>query len=127
MPALLISLIASGGLKWIIILILVVGLVVGLYLKHRKIVNSEREIALLQYNLNQSRQNLIDKDRYISELEDINKEKSQLVADLYSQRENRQETVDRVNQNIDQAVGAGKDKEASSILKDVFKELGEMK
>ena len=41
MPTILLSLVSSGALKWISILILVFGLIGGMYSKHRQIVEQD--------------------------------------------------------------------------------------
>lgn len=126
MPAILMSLITSGALKWISILILVFGLVGGMYWQHRKIVDQEKQSALQEYNIKQLQQNLIDKNLYITQMEDISKHKSEIVADLYIQKDKLEEKLKSVVSDIDKSIGAGKDRESSQILKDTFKALGEM-
>lgn len=127
MPAILMSLITSGALKWIAILILVFGLVGGMYMKHRQIVDQEKQIALQQYNINQLQQNLKNKDTYIKQMEDISKHKSDIVAELYIQKDQLEEKIKSIESNIDKHVGAGRDRESSQILKDTIKSLGEIK
>jgi hypothetical protein len=124
---LLLSFVSSGALKWVAILI-IVGLLGGsLYLKHRQIVDLERETALQKYNINQLEQNLKDKELYLKQMEEISKNKSEIVAELYMQRDKLEAQLKEVESNINQQVGAGKDRSSSQILKDTFKSLGEMK
>lgn len=123
----LLSLITSGGLKWIIILI-IVGLLGGsLYMKHREIVNLEKETALQAYNINQLQQNLKDQLLHLQQMVELNKHKSEIVAQLYIERDNLESQLKNVDAKINQHVGAGHDKQSSQILKDTFKSLGEMK
>lgn len=127
MPAILLSLISSGALKWISILILVFGLVGGLYWQHRKIVDNEKRVALQEYNINQLQQNLKDKDIYIQQMEDISNHKSEIVANLYIERDSLEEKLNKIESNINSHITAGHDRESSQVLKDTFKMLGEMK
>lgn len=126
MPFIL-SLISSGAIKWIAILI-IVGLLGGsLYMKHREIVNLEKETALQAYNINQLQQNLKDKMLHLEQMAEINKHKSEIVAQLYIERDNLESQLRDVDAKINQHVGAGRDRQSSQILKDTFKALGEMK
>ena len=126
MPFIL-SLISSGAIKWVAILI-IVGLLGGsLYMKHREIVNLEKETALQAYNINQLQQNLKDKMLHLEQMVEINKHKSEIVAQLYIERDNLESQLRDVDAKINQHVGAGRDRQSSQILKDTFKALGEMK
>ena len=123
----LLSLITSGGLKWVAILI-IVGLLGGsLYLKHRQIVDFERETALQAYNIRQLEQNLKDKEVYLQQMHEISNHKSEIVAELYILKDKLESQLKDVEANINQHVGAGHDRQSSQILKDTFKALGEMK
>jgi hypothetical protein len=127
MPTILLSLISSGALKWISILVLVFGLVVGMYSKHRQIVDQEKQIALQQYNINQLEQTVKDRDAYISEIEDISRSRAERVNSLIEKNSELEEKLKSVETVIDKHVGAGRDKESSQILKDTIKSLGEIK
>lgn len=126
MPALLLSFVSSGALKWISILVLVFGLIGGLYWQHRKIVNNEKLLALQEYNINQLQQNLKDKEAYLQQMEEISKHKSSIVAELYVLKDRLEEKLSKVTANIDKHVGAGRDRESSQILKDTIRMLGDM-
>lgn len=126
MPALLLSFVSSGALKWISILVLVFGLIGGLYWQHRKIVNNEKLLALQEYNINQLQQNLKDKEAYLQQMEEISKQKSSIVAELYILKDRLEEKLSKVTANIDKHVGAGRDRESSQILKDTIRMLGDM-
>ncbi len=127
MPAILLSLISSGALKWISILVLVFGLVGGMYSKHRQIVNQEKQIALQQYNINQLEQIVKDRNSYIGEVEDLYRSRSERVNELLLENKELEKKLEAINTQIDKHVGAGRDKESSQILKDTIKSLGEMK
>lgn len=123
----LISFFTAGGLKWVAILMIVFGLASSLYLKHRQIVDLERETALQKYNINQLEQNLKDKDIYLKQMEEISTHKSEILAELYIERDKLEEKLRKVDATINQHVGAGHDKQSSQILKDTIRMLGEIK
>ena len=127
MPTILLSLISSGALKWISILVLVFGLVGGMYSKHRQIVDQEKQIALQQYNIKQLEQTIKDRDRYIGEVEDLYRTRSERINELLLENKELEKKLEAINTQIDKHVGAGRDKESSQILKDTIKSLGEMK
>jgi len=127
MPTILLSLISSGALKWISILVLVFGLVGGMYSKHRQIVDQEKQIALQQYNIKQLEQTVKDRDRYIGEVEDLYRTRSERINELLLENKELEKKLEAINTQIDKHVGAGRDKESSQILKDTIKSLGEMK
>jgi peptidoglycan hydrolase CwlO-like protein len=127
MPTILLSLISSGALKWISILVLVFGLVGGMYSKHRQIVDQEKQIALQQYNIKQLEQTIKDRDRYIGEVEDLYRSRSERINELLLENKELEKKLEAINTQIDKHVGAGRDKESSQILKDTIKSLGEMK
>jgi|688.fasta_scaffold01392_62 hypothetical protein len=127
MPALLLSFVSSGALKWVAILVLVFGIIGGAYSQHRKIVDSEVQAALQQYNINELQQALKDKDTYIKQMEDISKSKSEIVANLYIEKDKLEEKLSSIMSNIDKNTGTEHDRQSSKVLKDTFKSLGEMK
>lgn len=116
----------SGGLRRLVILLVIVGLVFFVYMKHREIVDLEKRFALQQYNINQLEQALKDKDVYIKQMEAINNEKGKIVAQLYIDRDMLEEKLNKVLANINTHVGAGHDKQSSQILKDTIRMLGDM-
>lgn len=121
----LLSLITSGGIKWLSILILVAGLVGGLYMKHRQIVDLEKQVALQQYNINQLELNVKEKEKFIADLERINKDRDHEVALLEEQREALRKKIDQINSDIDVEVGKGHDRPSSDILKETIRKLGQ--
>ena len=127
MPTILLSFITSGGIKWVSIFLLVSGLVTGLYMKHRQIVENEKQIALQQYNINQLEQTIKDRDAYIDEIEDINRSRAERVDGLIKKNSILEEKLKSVVSEIDKHIGAGDDRKSSQILKDTIKSLGEMK
>ena len=127
MPTILLSLITSGSIKWISILVIVAGLAGGLYMKHREIVNNEKQIALQQYNIKQLEQTIKDRDAYINEIENVNRTRSEAVNNLLQKNKELEKKLESVVSQIDKHVGAGNDRESSQILKDTIKSLEELK
>ena len=127
MPTILLSLITSGSIKWLSILVIIAGLVGGLYMKHREIVNNEKQIALQQYNIKQLEQTIKDRNAYIEEIENVNRARSEAINGLTQKNRELEKRLESVVSQIDKHVGAGRDRESSQILKDTIKSLEEMK
>lgn len=127
MPTILLSLITSGSIKWLSILVIVAGLAGGLYMKHREIVNNEKQIALQQYNIKQLEQTIKDRDAYIEEIENVNRARSEAINGLNQKNRELEKRLESVVSDIDKHVGAGRDRESSQILKDTIKSLEEMR
>ena len=127
MPTFLLSLITSGSIKWLSILVIIAGLVGGLYMKHREIVNNEKQIALQQYNIKQLEQTIKDRDAYIAEIESVARARSEAINNLARKNKELEDKLDSVVTEIDKHVGAGHDRESSQILKDTIKSLEQMK
>ena len=123
----LLSLISSGAIKWLSILILIFGLIGGAYQQHRKIVENEKLIALQQYNINQLEQNVKDKNAYIQKMEEISKSKSAIINDLYKKNDALSEKAKDIEIVIERDKATGKDRDSSDLLKDTFRELENMK
>lgn len=126
MPAALITFFTSGGAKWLAILILITGLSIFAYNKHRSVVELEKQNALQEYNVTQLKQTIKDKELFIQQMEDISNHKSKIVAELYIERDKLEHKLDKVFSIIDKDVAAGHDRPSSKVLKDAFKALGEI-
>ena len=120
----LLSFITSGGIKWLTILILVAGLAGGLYMKHRQIVELEKQAALQQYNITQLEQNIKDNAEYVRKLEELNNHKGQIVANLYKERDSLEEKMQGLEEEINRNITSGHDRQSSKVLKDLFRALG---
>ena len=127
MPTFILSLITSGSIKWLSILGIVAGLAGGLYMKHREIVNNEKQIALQQYNIKQLEQTIKDRDAYLKEIENVARARSEAINNLAQKNRELENKLDSVVTEIDKHVGAGHDRESSQILKDTIKSLEQMK
>ena len=60
-------------------------------------------------------------------MEEISNHKSEIVAELYIERDKLEEQLRKIDATINQHVGAGRDKTSSQILKDTIRMLGEIK
>lgn len=127
MPTFLLSLITSGSIKWLSILVIIAGLAGGLYMKHREIVNNEKQIALQQYNIKQLEQIVKDRNAYIEEIENVNRARSEAINGLTQKNRQLEKKLESVVSQIDKHVGAGRDRESSQILKDTIRSLEGMK
>lgn len=127
MPTILLSLISSGSIKWLSILIIISGLAGGLYYKHLDIVESQKQIALQQYNIKQLEQVVKDRDAYIDEIEKVARARSEAINNLSQKNKELEKKLESIVSEIDKHVGAGHDKESSQILKDTIKSLEQIK
>ena len=121
----LLSLISSGAIKWLSILIIVGGLAGGIYSKHRQIVELEKTTALQAYNIKQLQQSIKDKDLFIEQQQTIFKNRDEEVAKLEIQKQALENKLKAVESHIDVEVGKGNDRPSSDILKNTIKELSQ--
>jgi len=122
---LLISLLTSGNIKWMTILLITAGLSTGLYFKHRQIVDNEKQIALQEYNIRQLQQSIKDKDLFIEQQQTIFKNRDEEVAKLETQKQALENKLKTIESHIDVEVGKGHDRPSSDILKNTIKELSQ--
>lgn len=118
-----------NNLKWIAIaaiVVIVVALLGALYYQHRSIVKRETEFALQKYNFEQLQQNLKDKDIYIKVMQDVSNHKSEIVANLYIERDSLETKFRDALAQIEKNVREGHDRKSSKVLQDAIKALGEM-
>lgn len=121
----LLSLISSGAIKWLSILIIVVGLVSGIYSKHRQIVELEKQVALQQYNIKQLEQNVKDKQLFIEQQQAIFKNRDEEVDLLEKQKQALENKLKAIESEIDVEVGKGNDRPSSDILKETLRKLSQ--
>jgi len=122
---LLISLLTSGNIKWMTILLITAGLSTGLYFKHRQIVDNEKQIALQEYNIRQLQQSLKDREVLLEQLQTISKNKDEAITKLENQRVVLNNKLKTVESAIDVEVGKGNDRSSSDILKETIKRLSQ--
>jgi len=121
---LFISLVSSGSIKWLSILIIVAGLAGGLYSKHRQIVELEKQTALQEYNIKQLEQSVKDKEKFIEQQQTISKNKDEAIKKLETQRATLDSKLKTIESAIDVEVGKGNDRSSSDILKETIRKLG---
>lgn len=121
----LLSLISSGAIKWLSILILVGGLVSGLYMKHRQIVDLEKQVALQQYNIKQLELNVKEKQIFIDQQQAIFKNRDEEVDLLEKQKQALENKLKAIESEIDVEVGKGNDRPSSDILKETIRKLSQ--
>ncbi len=120
----ILSLFSTGPIKYIVVLLIIVGLGHFVYSKHRQIVELEKQVALQQYNITQLEQNVKDNNEFIRKLEELNNYKGKIVAELYKERDSLEEKMRGLEEEINKNVIAGHDRQSSKVLKDLFKALG---
>jgi uncharacterized coiled-coil protein SlyX len=94
-------------------------------MKHRQIVNLEKQVALQQYNINQLEQNVKDKDLFIEHQQTIFKNRDEAVEKLESQKQALENKLKAIESHVDVEVGKGNDRPSSDILKETIKRLSE--
>lgn len=122
--SLLFTFLSSTVSKYLFTIILILMVVFGFYMAHLKRIELEKQKALYEYNLNQLEQAVKDQQKHIKDLETINKDKEVIVIDLIRKKEELENKLKDVESEIDIAIGKGEDKPSSSILKNLFKKLG---
>lgn len=123
----LLSLITSGSVKYIAILILVAVGGTYFYVSYKNYGELQRQLAQYEYNVKQLEQLVKDKEKFIDQLNQINKDKDEAVSLLEKQREELNNKLKEIQSDIDVEVGKGNDRPSSNILKDTFRKLGVMK
>jgi len=120
-----ISFLTSGNIKWITIFLIFLGISGGLYVKHRQIVELEKQTALQEYNIRQLEQSLKDKDKFIEQQQTISKNKDEALTKLEIQKEALNNKLKTIESAIDVEVGKGNDRPSSDILKETIKRLSQ--
>ena len=121
---LLVTFLSSTASKYLFIFILILTAAFAFYLSIQKRIALERAEATYQYNLNQLQQAIKDKDKHIDTLNKINEDKERIVSDLIQKKDELETRLKQVEDEVNVEVGKGNDRESSSILKNVFKKLG---
>ena len=81
-----------------------------------------RQAALAEYNLKQAQQTINDQNKFIEEMQNINKDKEKIVNDLIKQRESVEQSLKDIEERI-RSNPKSADREASDLLKQTIKEL----
>jgi uncharacterized membrane protein YraQ (UPF0718 family) len=102
------------------IIAVVVAVAIGLFIKHYD--DTIKAAALAEYNLRQAQQTIADQNRFIEEMQKLNKDKEKIVSDLIKQRESVEQSLRDIEERIRKNPKAS-DREASDLLKETIKEL----
>jgi len=116
----LLSLITSGSMTYIVILLLVFGIVITLYKLHMNSLNNEVERATQKNIIYQLEQNVKDKDLLLQQMRELDKKKSENIVNLLTERSE----IEAKMKQLELEIETGKDRPASKLLKDVLKGLG---
>ena len=112
----LLSLITSGSLRYIVILLLVAIGGTYFYVSYKNYGELQRQLAQYEYNIKQLEQIVKDRETQINNLNQINKDKDQAVVLLEQQRRELEDKLKGIESDIDIEVGKGNDRPASNIL-----------
>ena len=115
---------SSTASRYLFIFILILAAAYGFHLSNQRRIALEKEQAVYQYNLNQLQQAIKDKEKHIETLNKINEDKERIVSDLIQKKDELEARLKQVEDEVNVEVGKGNDRESSSILKNVFKRLG---
>ena len=119
----ILSLITSGGIKYIAILALVLIGGTYFYVSYKNYGELQRELAQYEYNMKQLQQSLIDKEKFIKQLQQISKDKDEALSLLEQQRSELNSKLQEIESAVDVEVGKGNDRPSSNILKETVRKL----
>ena len=119
----LLSLIASGSVKYIVILALAVGLGVAIFKIHLNALDAERQRALDQNTINDLLAMVKQKEQERATMQEIYEKRSEYVNQLINEQNDLQEKLKQLEIDLEKKPSAP----ASNVLKDLFKSLGEKK
>ena len=119
----LLSLIASGSVKYIVILALAVGLGVAIFKIHLNALDAERQRALDQNTINDLIAIVKQKEQERATMQEIYEKRSDYVNQLINEQNALQEKLKQLEIDIEKKPSAP----VSNVLKDLFKSLGEKK
>jgi hypothetical protein len=98
----------------------VLATIVGIFIHNYN--ETIRQAALAEYNLKQAQQTISDQNKFIEEMQNINKDKEKIVNDLIKQRESVEQSLKDIEERI-RSNPKSADREASDLLKQTIKEL----
>lgn len=98
----------------------VLATIVGIFIHNYN--ETIRQAALAEYNLKQAEQTINDQNKFIEEMQNINKDKEKVVNDLIKQRESVEQSLRDIEERI-RSNPKSADREASDLLKQTIKEL----
>lgn len=94
-------------------------------MKHRQIVDLEKQVALQQYNITQLEQNVKDKQLFIEQQQAIFKNRDEEIDLLEKQKQALENKLKAIESEIDVEVGKGNDRPSSDILKETIRKLSQ--
>jgi hypothetical protein len=115
----LLSLITSGSINYIVILILSLGLGIAIFKIYTKSLDNERQRALQENNIRQLEFLVKEKDLQLQRLQEIGEKRDQYVQELVNEREKLETKLKQIEIDIEKKPAS----KASDLLKDVFKSL----
>ena len=104
------------------IVAVIVATALGLFIKHYD--DTIKAAALAEFNLRQAQQTIADQQNFIDNMKKINDNKEKIVSDLVKQREDIEQALRDIEERIRKNPKTA-DREASELLKQAIKELGE--
>lgn len=119
----LLSLIASGSVKYIVILALAIGLGVAIFKIHINALDSERQKALDENTINNLLQMVKQKEQERAKMQEIYEKRSEYVNQLITEQNALQEKLKQIELDLEKKPSTP----ASNVLKDLFKSLGDKK
>lgn len=119
----LLSLIASGSIKYIVILVLAFSLGIAIFKIHLNAIDSERQKALDENTIRQLNEIVKQKEQQLQHMQEISEKRSEYVNQLIKERNELNEKLRQLEINIEKKL----ETPASDLLKDLFKSLGEKK
>lgn len=119
----LLSLIASGSVKYIVILALAIGLGVAIFKIHINALDSERQKALDENTINDLLQLIKQKEQERAKMQEIYEKRSEYVNQLINEQNALQEKLKKIELDLETKLTTP----ASGYFKDLFKSLGDKK
>lgn len=119
----LLSLITSGSLSYIVMLVMALGVGIAVYKIHTNSLDREREKALQENTIRQLELIVKEKDLQLQRMQEIGNKRDEYVQQLVTEREELNNKLKQVEIDIEKKPSAP----VSNVLKDLFKSLGEKK
>lgn len=114
----------STASRYLFIFILIVMAGYAFYLSNNRRIELEKQKAIFEYNINQLKQTIKDKDDQLNKLTDITNSKSEIVNNLIKQKDDLENKMKDLEIDIERQAASGKDRPSSDILKNLFRKLG---
>lgn len=119
----LLSLIASGSVKYIVILALAFGLGIAIFRIHINALDAERQKALNENTIRELNEIVKQKEEQLRQQQEIYDKRSEYVNQLISERNDLDHKLKQIELDLEKKLTTP----ASAYFKDLFKSLGEKK